>query len=63
MSSILLDLFNHILNTGVFPDMWSESIIVPLHKCGSKLEPTNYRGISLINVMYKIFGNIVNSRL
>ena len=44
-------------------NMWSESIIVPIFKTGSKSDPSNYRGISLINVMYKIFSAIVNDRL
>ena len=46
-----------------FPDFWGESIIVPVHKSGNKLDPSNYRGISLINVMYKIFSNIIYDRL
>ena len=40
-----------------------DSIIVPVHKSGSKDDPSNFRGISLINVMYKIFSLIVNKRL
>ena len=39
---VFCSLFNHILNTGVFPDMRGERIIVPFHKNGSKMEPTNY---------------------
>ena len=60
---MLRDIFNTILNTGVFPNCWRDSVIVPIHKSGSKLDPANYRGISLINVMYKIFSNIVYTRL
>ena len=44
---LLLTLFNKILHSGNFPDMWSESLIIPLYKFGSKNEPSNYRGISL----------------
>jgi len=40
-----------------------DSNIVPVHKSWSKDDPSNFRGISLINVMYKIFSNIVNKRL
>ena len=32
LSSHLCDLFNSILNSGYFPDQWSEGIIVPVHK-------------------------------
>ena len=43
--------------------MWRDSIIVPVHKSGSKDDPSNYRGMSLINVSYKIFSNIIHKRL
>ncbi len=35
----------------------------PNIKSGSKEEPANYRGISLINVMYKIFSSIITDRI
>ena len=30
-------LFNIILDTGIYPSQWSEAIISPLHKTGSKI--------------------------
>ena len=36
---------------------------MPVYKTGATDDPSNYRGISLINVMYKIFSNIVYNRL
>ena len=54
----LCTLFNEIFNTAIFPDMWRDSIIVPVYKSGSKDDSSNYRGISLINESYKIFSNI-----
>ena len=61
---VLCSLFNAILDS-VFPLICGgiDSIIVPVHKSGSKDDTSNFRGISLINVMYKIFSNIVNKRL
>ena len=43
--------------------MCRDSNTVRVHKSGSKDDPSNFRGISLINVMYKIFSNIVKKRL
>ena len=56
-------IFNVIFDTGKIPYSWGESIICPIHKSGSKNDPNNYRGISLLNTMYKIMSNIVNQRL
>ena len=59
----LHQLFNEILTTGIVPESWGESIIVPIHKKCSRTEPNNYRGISLINATCKIFTYILNNRL
>ena len=56
-------LFNDIFDTSSFPDDWSRSIITPLHKKGSVSNPDNYRGISLIDSICKIFMHILSSRL
>jgi len=45
------------------PEEWKESIIVPIHKKGDKTDCNNYRGISLLRTTYKIFSNILLSRL
>ena len=34
-------LFNRVFDIGQFPEQWSESIISPIHKKGSKFEPNN----------------------
>ena len=59
----LVSLFNFVFESGVFPDTWSEGLLVPLHKKGSKSSPDNYRGITLLSVLGKIFTRILNKRL
>ena len=56
-------LFNEIFDSGLFPENWSERIITPLHKKGSINDPNNYRGISLVDSICKIFCHILSNRL
>ena len=56
-------LFNEMFDSGIFPLDWGKSIITPIHKKGSKTDPNNYRAISLIDSICKIFMNILNCRL
>ncbi|KAK6729652.1 hypothetical protein RB195_006600 [Necator americanus] len=45
------------------PDSWRHAIIIPLHKKLSVTDPRNYRGISLLRVMYKVLERIILDRL
>ena len=56
-------LFNKIFDTGYFPDIWGDGFIVPLHKKGSIENVENYRGITLLSVVGKLFTSILNARL
>jgi hypothetical protein len=55
----ILHLILEIWNKEVMPPDWKTAVMCPIHKKGSKLECNNYRGISLLNVTYKIFTNIL----
>lgn len=52
-----------VWNLEVMPQEWKIGLICPLHKKGSQLECANYRGITLLNVVYKIFSNILAARI
>ena len=60
---ILQKLYNKILESGIYPDSWCEAVIIPIHKAGSPNDPGNYRGISLLSNISKIFTKILNERL
>ena len=61
--NVILSLFNTILDTGFFPAKWSVGAIVPVHKKGDVNDPLNYRGITLVSCLGKLFTNIINERL
>lgn len=63
MQSAMLKLFNLVLSSGFFPDIWNEGIITPIHKSGNKLDPNNYRGICVNSNLGKVFCSILNERI
>ena len=63
LSAHLTDLFKMILNTGDCPDKWMAGIMEPLYKNGSTKDVNNYRGITLVSHVAKLFTTIVNNRL
>ena len=56
-------MFNKIIDSGYFPDIWSNGIIVPIHKKGSVYDVNNYRGITLGSCLSKLFTSVVNKRI
>ena len=56
-------LFNFIFDSGHFPDQWSNGLLVPLHKFGNYSSPNNFRGITLLSMLGKLFTRVINNRL
>lgn len=63
MSQVMLDLFNTCFSTGRIPSKWRESLITPVPKSGDRRFTKNYRGISITCAMYKIYCQVISSRL
>ena len=64
MMPIYIKLFNIILDSGKFPTAWSTGIIRPIHKKkGSFEKPENYKPISLLSCLGKLFTLVINNRL
>ena len=62
-SNLLLKVLNYVLHNNTTANDWYISIIAPIHKKGPKMDPDNYRGISLISCLYKLLTAILNARL
>lgn len=61
---IYLKLFNLILDSGEVPHDWTLGMIIPIYKNkGAVDDCTNYRGITLLSCLGKLFTNILNDRL
>jgi hypothetical protein len=56
-------LFNYSLNKHTFPTCWKRSNIVPIHKKNSKQDKCNYRPISLLCNISKVFERVVHNRV
>ena len=59
----LVDLINESYIIGKFPDILKISFITPIFKTGNTHDPSNYRPISCLPVMSKIFERSVVNRL
>ena len=63
MVQLLLSLFNFIRDREVTPENWSEAVIVNLYKDGDRCDAGNYRGISLLSCLGKIYSSLWANRL
>ena len=52
-------IFQSILNSSKYPDMWKVANVTPIYKKGDKQLAKNYRPISLLPICGKIFEKIV----
>ena len=63
MIQVLTDLFNTCLHHRQVPKAWKNALIVLIHKKGNTSDIKNYRPISLLPIMYKVFSNILLQRM
>jgi len=62
LAGYYLAIFNDIIDNGI-PDIWKIAVITPLHKKGSFEEVCNYRPISNLSSIGKIFERCILHRL
>ena len=62
--SLYTKLFNIILDTGIVPDAWTAGYLIPIYKGKGPLnDPSNYRPITILSCLGKLFTSVLNNRL
>lgn len=56
-------LFNKCISEGVFPDVWKIAHLTPVFKKGSKNDVENYRPISILSTLSKLFERLVYNEI
>lgn len=59
----LQKVFNVVINNGRTPRAWHKSVVVLFYKKGDKTLLKNYRPISLLSHVYKLFSRVITNRL
>ena len=55
----LFTIFDNCLKKGVFPNIWKKANVVPIYKKGKRDLVKNYRPVSLLPILGKIFEKII----
>ena len=63
MILIYTKLFNLIFDNAVIPESWSLGVIKPIYKKGDPTLPQNYRPITILSCLGKMFTSVLNNRL
>jgi hypothetical protein len=63
MTDMLEKIFIKVWNEEKSPKDWSRMLVNPIYKKGDKLDPANYRAISLISIPGKIFLKVLLYRM
>ena len=63
MLRMLEKIFCKIWDDEISPSDWQKMLVSPIHKKGDKLDPANYRAISLLSVPGKVFSRMLLNKI
>ena len=59
----ILKILNSVLQLGIYPTEWKMGYLNPIYKSGVRSDPSNYRGITVMSCLGKLFNSVLNTRL
>lgn len=63
LAPYLACIFNECVDEGIFPDLMKHSKVIPLFKAGDKEDPSNFRPVSVLPVLSKVFEKIILNQM
>ena len=63
VSPLLVNLYDKLFNNAEYPENWSLGYTIPIFKGGDPHSPKNYRGITLNNIVAKVYSQVLLNRL
>ena len=60
---ILVHIFNFSISCGKFPEIWKNAQVIPLPKHGNPKSPSDFRPISILPFLSKIFEKLIHHQL
>ena len=63
LNQFITCIINTSIVTGIFPNQWKHATVIPIYKKGDKLNPANYRPISLLPILSKVLEKTVAAQL
>ena len=62
-SVLMTEIFNQVFASGCYPSEWTKARLVTIFKKGDPMACSNYRGISVIDSLAKVYDMVLCSRL
>ena len=63
LAPVISELFNMSIMEGVFPSCLKTGRVIPIFKSGKKDQTTNYRQITTLPILAKIFEKLAHKRM
>ena len=63
ISEPLCKIFNYSIQNSTFPSMWKKSNVIPIHKKNDTKDKQNYRPVSLLCNVSKVFERLIYDKL